>query len=153
MADGLGDMARKLNHVAQGIESPRVVRKAGMAAKNASLSVAKDVSGGDGKLSRWGRKGVRMGVGYDEAGPGRVQINYRPAGVWRVMEEGRKGGKIVKPKRRGVKALNTPYGPRASIKLGASRGKGAITKAVDKSRDEAVKAASSEVKQILREVF
>jgi hypothetical protein len=153
VAGDLGDLARKLNQVQQGVDNPRVIRAAGMAAKKATLEVARGVSGGDGRLSGWGKRGVKLGAGYDEAGSGRVQINLRPAGVWKVMEDGRRGGKVVRPKRKKVKAFATPYGPRASFRLGATSGKGAITKAAKESRGEAVKAASREVNQILREVF
>ncbi len=153
MAGDFADLNRKLAEVAKGIESPQVVRAAGLAAKKAATEVAKDVSGGDQRLSGWGRRGIKLGVGFDEA-PGQVTLNLRPGGVWVVMEQGRRGGKVVRPrKRRGARALSTPYGPRASITLGATRGKRAVARSQDDARREAVRAARSETTTILRKAF
>ena len=156
----LAGLSRKLERLANGIDDPRVIKAAGMAAKRATLDVARDVSGGDGKLSGWGRNGLKLGAGYDQTGPHEVTIHLRPAGPWQVMEEGRRGGGTIVPRSRGRgrnrtagRALMTPWGPRASVRGSSSRGKSAITKAAEKSSDESTRAAQREVTQIMREVW
>lgn len=144
----------KLAEVQRGIASPRVVRRAGLAAKAAGLTAAAEVAGPDRKLSRWGRRGVTLGVGFDQTAATEVTLNLRPGGPWKVMEQGRPGGKLITPRRRnGAKALATPFGPRRSVVQGPMRGKGAITAATDKGADAAHRAAAAEVHEILREVF
>lgn len=150
----LGHLAAKMAQIAQGVDSPRVVRAAGMAAKNATLDVASDVAGSDRRLSGWGRRGgVRLGVGFDEA-PGQVTLALRPAGIWTVLEQGRRGGKTVNPRSRGgARALATPYGPRRSVQLGRTAGKQAVTRSANDGSRAAGRAASHEVTRIMREVF
>ena len=148
------EVGSKLAAVERGLTDPRVIRAAGMAAKRAALDVANDVTGGDGRLSGWGKRGVKLGVGFDQTGATEVTINLRPGGPWKVMEQGRNGGKLIKPKKRsGAKALATPFGPRRSVVQGAMAGKGAVSKSHEQGARDAVRAAEREVAQILREVF
>lgn len=154
MADSFAAFARKMEEVERGFTSPRVVRAAGMAAKKAGLEVAQDVAGSDRRLSGWGKRGITLAVGFDQTGDTEVTLNLRPGGPWKVLEQGRRGGKLITPKKRsGAKALNTPFGPRRSVRLGATAGKGAITKAYEAGADKAHRAAAAEVQAILREVF
>lgn len=148
-----GEVDRKLAAVQQGFSSPRVVRRAGLAAKKAGLDVAAEVAGSDRRLSHWGRRGLALGVGFDETGPTEVTLNLRPSGPWKLMEQGRPGGKTITPRKRGGKALSTPYGPRRSVVQGPMAGKRAISSTYERGADDARKAAIAEVNAILREVF
>ena len=157
----LGELDVKLGRIAAGIKDPRVVNAAGMAAKRVTLEVAADVAGGDRRLSGWGKRGVVLAAGYDVEGPGVVALNLRPAGVWKVMEEGRKPSADITPKvkgrgrnRRAGQALKTPWGFRPSVKGSAIRNpKKAVTRSVRASSTAAPKAANAEIGRMLREVF
>lgn len=67
------------------------VEASAMAYKLALLDSARKDSGGDLRLSRWGRTGVKLNAGYDVRGRGPVvtaTVEPRPKGVWRVLEDG-----------------------------------------------------------------
>jgi hypothetical protein len=153
----VGDLARlerKLSALADGVESPRVVRAAGFAAKRGVLDVAQQVAGPDRRVSGWGKRGVQLGAGFDQTGRREITINLRPSGVWKVMEEGRKGGAVVRPRKRGGKrAVVTPFGPKASVRLGAMRGKSAVSRAESRAGTDAVRAANRETAEMVRGVW
>lgn len=128
----------------------RIQRAAGMAAKGAALSVAADKLGGDRHFSGWRTK-ASLGAGFDTQGR-IVQLNLRPGGMWTLAEKGRKASdkRVVPRKRSGRKAILTPWGPRASARVGASRGLNAITDTVAKAADESHRAASHQIGSELR---
>ena len=104
---------------------------AGLAGKTASLAAAAAALGGDRAFSGLRRK-VALGVGFDQTGGSMIQINFRPAGIWKLAESGRRGGKEIRPRK--AKALMTPHGPRARSTTGAWGGKGTFTDAVKLAR-------------------
>jgi len=157
----LAELQVKLDRIADGIEDPRVVKAAGLAAKDAASEVAANVAGPDRRLSGWGKRGVPVGAGFDLEGPGLVALNLRPLGVWKVLEDGRRASGTITPARRGRgkkattgKALSTPWGPRASVKGSEIRNpKRAVTRVIKDASDAAPKAAHAEIGRMLREVF
>lgn len=73
-------------------------RNAALAFKGAALDTARKDSGGDLRLSRWGKNGVRLNVGFDlEGSPGeqRATVRPRPMGVWKVLEYGARPHPII----------------------------------------------------------
>lgn len=73
-------------------------RNAAMAFKAAELKQARKDSGGDLVLSRWGRRGVKLNVGFDlEGSPGeqKATVKPRPMGPWKVLEYGAKPHPII----------------------------------------------------------
>jgi hypothetical protein len=73
-------------------------RDAAMAFKGAALDTARKDSGGDLRLSRWGKNGVKLNVGFDlEGSPGeqRATVQPRPMGPWKVLEYGAKPHPII----------------------------------------------------------
>jgi hypothetical protein len=87
------ELAVKLQRAGAAIagENRGGVQAAAMAYKVALLEVARRDSGGDLRLSRWGRNGVKLNAGYDVQGSGPVvtaKVEPRPKGVWRVLEDG-----------------------------------------------------------------
>ena len=159
----LGELVTKLDRIADGIEDPRVVKAAGLAAKDAAGEVAANVAGPDRRLSGWGKRGVPVGAGFDVESSTSVALNLRPLGVWKVLQDGRQpsnAAATITPRRRGRgkkattgKALNTPWGPRSSVKGSTSPGKKAVTRAIKEASAAAPQAAHAEIKQMLREVF
>lgn len=115
-----------------------VTMAGGMAGKAASLAAASSDLGGDRAFSGMKRR-TALGAGFDQVGSTKVQINYRPAGLWKLAESGRRSGKIIRPRR--ARALFTPDGPRARSTVGAWGGKGTYTSAVRASRIAVPKAA------------
>jgi hypothetical protein len=65
--------------------------------KNAVLDQARKDSGGDLKLSRWGKNGTKLNAGYDVKGGAQASalLRPRPAGPWRVLEDGARPHLIV----------------------------------------------------------
>lgn len=88
--------------------------------KESALAAARPATGGDLRLSRWGRQagGLKLGVGYTVNGSGTASavIAARPQGPWKVVEFGhteakfkrRKGGRGRKiPRERPIKPYRT----------------------------------------------
>lgn len=71
---------------------------AALAFKGAALKSARKDSGGDLRLSRFGKKGVKLNVGYElDGSPGvqRAVVTPRPMGPWKVLEYGAKKHPII----------------------------------------------------------
>lgn len=83
-------------------------RDAALAFKDAALTEARKDSGGDLRLSRFGKKGVKLGVGFEVEGNAnsRATVTPRPMGPWKVLQYGAKPHLIVPGlTRRQAKAL------------------------------------------------
>jgi hypothetical protein len=139
MADDLAAFGAKLEQVVSGRSMRSVVSKAGAAGKKAALDAAADDLGGDRRFSGMRRK-VALSAGYDAAGDSRATINFRPAGLWKLAEDGRHRSGPIRPRR--ARAVMTPQGPRASSSYGASRGLNTFTDANKDARREVPKAAA-----------
>lgn len=65
--------------------------------KDAVLFQGRLDTGGDLKLSRWGRNGLRLNAGYDVDGQAKAtaKLRPRPMGPWKVLEYGAKPHVIV----------------------------------------------------------
>lgn len=108
---------------------------AAQAAKTASLQVAVPDTGGDLRLSRWGRNGVKVDVGYEVAATDPqyavATVTPRPAGVWRVLNDGAKPHPIVpgasRRARRAGASIADGFGPQlpTEVLAGSRRGRGA----------------------------
>lgn len=160
--NALADAARRMERVADGFADPSVLHAAGGAAKRVAVDLSSSVTGGDRRLSGWGRRGIRLGVGYEPAGPTAVEVSFRPYGVWKVMFTGRKASKTIRPRsaqrrrRRsaaGPRALATPFGPRASVRSGRTRPKASFPAVTRDAADAAGKAAARQVTVNLRKAF
>lgn len=148
----LSDWVEKVGKITDPDVTKRCLSKAGQAGKKSALDAAADALGGDRKFSGWPGKPA-LSAGYDEASGTSVDINFRPAGMWKLAEEGRKASGTIFPKagrRKGGgatygRALNTPAGPRAASSYSRSRGTKAYT--------AAVKDASRQVPEAYHEQF
>jgi hypothetical protein len=135
-----------------------MARAGGLAAKKSALKAASDSLGGDRRMSGFKRGGA-LSAGFDYSGGTSVTVNYRPAGKWKLAEEGRKGTKRVtagRGRRKGAgkaRAFSTPDGPRAAFTSKPSRGLKTLTKAQDDAKQEAPKAAFKEFQSQLGRVF
>jgi len=144
------DFAQRVASLTDGDVLNRMADKGGTAGKKAGLERARRDLGADLAFSGWRRK-VKLGIGWDRSGVGRVVINYRPAGIWVIADEGRRGGKQIKP-RRGrepsapphPKAVRTPQGFRARSTVGAWGGKGTLKDAIAAARREVPRAAAEQ---------
>lgn len=85
--------------VALGANNRTAVSAAADVYKAGVLAEGRKDSGGDLKLSRWGRKegGVKLGAGYTVRGTSQATalLRPRPAGVWNALERGAKPHLIV----------------------------------------------------------
>jgi hypothetical protein len=87
------------------------VQEAAQAYKSSVLEQARKDTGGDGRMSRWGRKsgGTTLSAGYKVGGSQsspEALLTPRPAGPWRVLEDGARPHLIVPGlTRRQAKAL------------------------------------------------
>jgi len=69
----------------------KATSQAALAYKNSALAEGGKAVGSDLRLSRWGRKGVKIGVGFkmDASGPrSSAVVAPRPMGVWKTLEYG-----------------------------------------------------------------
>lgn len=87
------ELAAKLEKVGTVIsgENRDAVEASAQAYKAALLRTGRRDSGGDLRLSRWGRNGIKLNAGYDIRGRGvdvSAAISPRPYGPWKVMEDG-----------------------------------------------------------------
>lgn len=121
---------------------------AGKAAKDAAGDVARRDLGGDMAMSGMRRK-VKLSSGYDLTGTG-LTLNLRPAGLWTLADRGRRRVKPVSPRKSGAQALNTPWGPRASVKGSTSRGLHTIDDAEKQVEQDAFKAVDKAITTRLR---
>lgn len=153
--DELSDFGRRVERIVGRDALGRIMSKAGAAGKKAALDAASSTLGADRRMSNFRRgRGPRLGAGYDIVGQ-EVHVNLRPAGMWKLAQSGRRSSGSIRPKRRGgKKALNTPWGPRASARYGPSRGLGTWDKAVREAGDNVPKAAArqftDEVRRAMR---
>lgn len=117
-----------------------MLSRLGVPAKKDFEKAVKADAGGDLVLSGWPK--ARFGARYDlEGGAMVVRPTPRAGGPTRVLESGRKPGKVPKGKggRRGMafnRTLRTPWGPRtfsnkAPMSTGRTRGKGTWTDATE----------------------
>lgn len=86
----LGEAPAKANKAA--------TTKAALAYKDATLDQGRKAVGSDLRLSRWGRKGVKINVGFDvddSGGRSVATVKPRPLGVWKVLEYGAEPHLIV----------------------------------------------------------
>lgn len=98
----------------------------GQAGKKATFDELQSDLGPDRGFSGLRRK-VKLGAGYDVGA--NVVLNLRPAGLWVLLDKGRRRSKTIRPRKKGgAKALITPYGYRASAKSTPSKGKKTLTR-------------------------
>lgn len=89
------ELAAKLEKVSTVIsgENRDAVEASAQAYKTAVLATGARDTGGDLRLSRWGRNGLKLNAGYDIDGRGpkvTATVNPRPMGPWKVLEYGAK---------------------------------------------------------------
>jgi hypothetical protein len=65
--------------------------------KTTVLAESRKDSGGDNRLSRWGKNGTKLNAGYSIKGNVNAEavLTPRPAGPWRVLEDGARAHLIV----------------------------------------------------------
>jgi hypothetical protein len=149
MANDLGDFANRVGKLADPGVARAMARKAGDAAKKSALKAAERDLGGDRSFSGMRRKS-KLNAGYDDAGAGLVQLNFRPAGLWVLAQAGRRSSGTIRPKRK--RAVLTPQGPRASSSYGPSRGLNTFDDAVEDARRTAPKAAAEQFRAEIAKV-
>ncbi len=130
--------------VAIGAANRPAVSNAALAAKKVTLAVATPDTGGDLRLPRWGRRGLRLNVGYEITSPSastsRAVVRPRPIGPWAVLEDGA-DPHVIAPRPRGKrKALRVGDGFAARTNHPGSAGKKTWTKGVRSARPAATKA-------------
>lgn len=158
-ASALSAYISKLESTISGDAQRRIVRSAGMAAKDAALDAAETKLGSDRAMSNWKSGRVPLRAGFDEAG-WVLSVNHRPGGLWKVADQGRQRSGPIYPRRNGRKAkmatqgkaVLTPYGPRALSSYGPSRGTGVFRLAAARERASAPQAAWKQLSAELRRI-
>lgn len=116
MSTDLAGLRRELPRMLSDLEP--LQHAVGLSAKNATLEVLTRHVGSDHRMSN---KPVKLSAGYDTGNP--VVLHLRPAGLWFLLDDGRKRRGTIRTRRRnGTRAVLTPHGPRASSSYGPSRG-------------------------------
>lgn len=98
--------------------------------KESVLVTGRAATGGDLRLSRWGKKGVKLGAGYDVDGQqhAKATLTARPMGPWKVVEYGAASHPIVpgatKKMRQGAQLMSLMTGTEVSAEgvAGSRRG-------------------------------
>lgn len=160
MADTFASCAAKIDRVEKALSDDVMMTRVGLAAKKAALGAAERDVGSDRVMSGFRRKGAKLNARYDIAGSSAVNLELYPKGLWTLANDGRRrlppGGRVYPKKRRGgggAKALNTPYGPRQSVKASRTKGLGTLADAEADALREAYKAADRQVDVVIRTVF
>lgn len=93
------ELAHKMDLAAKRIvgENRDAVAAAADVYKDSVLTQGRLDTGGDQRLSRWGRRGIKLGAGYDVNGDvvATAKMAPRPMGPWKVLEYGAKPHVIV----------------------------------------------------------
>lgn len=153
----LVDFERRMFATVNGEAMRRIGRQAGFAGKDAAFDAARDKLGADRRMSGMRRK-VPLGAGFDQPSPTVVALNFRPAGLWSLADQGRKKGGTIYPRRNNRKtrsgtrgrAVMTPMGPRYSSSYGPSRGTGVFRLAAARARRDVPNAAFRQLQNELR---
>lgn len=100
---GAAQFGGKIENFAKRIPwaNERGVKAASMAYKSSALREGRKDSGGDLMLSRWGRNGVKLGVGFQvrtQGAQASAIVAPRPIGVWSAMSNGT-APHVIAPKR------------------------------------------------------
>ena len=156
MADTFASCAAKIGRVEKALTDDVMMTKVGLAAKKAALEAAERDVGSDRVMSGFRRKNAKLNARYDITGSSAVNLELYPKGLWTLANDGRRrlpaGGRVY-PRKRGAKALNTPWGPRASVKASRSRGLGTLADAEKDALREAYKAADRQVEVAIHTIF
>lgn len=114
---GLPALSRRLDAIADVYKGDltQAGHNVGKGARTEASSVARDVTGGDQRLSHMGRKGARLGMRYDVEDQGkRVIIKLTPAGPWMLTERGAKPH-TIKPKAARARGIGSGWGIDAAV--------------------------------------
>src|SRR5262245_32516577 len=110
-------------------------------------------SGGDMRLSGVGLRGARVGARYDVKGTQNPVALIRATGPMHFLERGAGPHQIRPRRRRGKRALSTPYGPRASVQHPGSPGKQTWSRGVAASIGDVPAVYQRELHNHLRRFF
>jgi hypothetical protein len=159
MDDTFDSLNAKIRRVERALSDEDMMNRVGLAAKKASLDAAERDVGADRVMSGFRRKNAKLNARYDITGASAVKLELYPKGLWMLANDGRRrippGGRVVPKVRRGggSKSLNTPWGPRRSVRASRSKGLGTLADAETDAQREAYRAASRQVDVVIRTVF
>lgn len=159
MADTLASLSGDISRLQKELSSDAMMTRVGLAAKKAALEAAERDVGSDRVMSGFRRSNAKLNARYDIVSNSAVKLELYPKGLWMLANDGRRrlppGGRIVPKARRNgrAKALNTPYGPRASVRASRSKGLGTLADAERDAEREGYKAADRQVEIAIRTVF
>jgi hypothetical protein len=147
MANTLASVRADLSKFVDAKATESLKHVAGGAAKKAAIAAAERDTGGDGILSGFNRRSAKLSAGYDMGEGSSLTLNLSPKGLWTLMNTGRRAGvgRVYPKKRRGAKALGTPWGPRQSVRSSAWGGKGTLADAERAVEVETFKAVDREI--------
>lgn len=117
---------------AMGKVNRKALGSAALTYKDITLLEARKDTGGDLRLSNWGKRGVRLGVGYDVRGyeNATAKIQPRPQGPWKVLEAGAKPHPIV----RGVTKRQAGFAAALGAMTGSTVDAGTLVGSVKKRK-------------------
>lgn len=153
MTGGLTDLRRDLVALVDQGAVDEFKHAAGQAAKKAASTAAERDLGGDAAFSGFRRR-VPLRAGYDMDPGTRLTVNLSPKGLWMLANDGRRrrpaSGRVYPRKARGglgSKALNTPWGPRRSVRASTTSGFGTLKDAEIAIERDAIKAVDVKITQ------
>lgn len=91
-SNSTAELVKKLSTAGDGLLKKNVtgVTRSAQVYKESVLTEARADTGGDGRLSRWGRNGLKLNAGYEVTGTtdAKAILTARPMGPWKVLEHG-----------------------------------------------------------------
>lgn len=148
MADSLDALSIRLRAAADamtGAQMREVLTTIGVQAKKDVDVELKKATGGDGRLSNWPK--ITFASGFEFIDDREIELKPRPDGPWQVIERGA-GPHVIRAKR--TRALRTPHGPYAKVRLRHGRALKVWTKAVAAIDKATPKRTADELHKLLQ---
>lgn len=96
-----------------------------------TMEVERDKAAPGGRLRNVGKSGARLGISYTITGTRDLLIRFTATGPWPLLERVVHGHTIRPRRRRGTRAVSTPFGPRAVVHTSDTHPKKPWEKGVD----------------------
>lgn len=152
-----GEVAVDMSKVARWLDDEGLTQLTHAAAgtlKKEAIRASVRAIGGDRRMGNFGGGKPRAGVGYDIVRPGEATMNYRPPGMWQLLEYGAAAHKITPRRRRRGAPLHFGQVFFQSVKHPGTRPKQVVTKARERAEAAIPKAVeealAAELERLLR---
>lgn len=149
------ELAAKFRAAGTAIEeaSKEGVRAAALEVTQSVRRTVAAASGGDSRLSGVGKRGAKVGAGFDVKGTRNPTAVVQARGPLHLIERSTKPHAITPKKRNKTRAIQTPEGPRASAQHPGTRGKHPFERGVALASPRVPRVFQAAVRRNLMRVF